>query len=276
MHRNFGPLENREANNAEMTPQQLDRLFELFNACREMDSETRSVWLREACKGDESLERGVQSLIREDASAEGFLSGPIDWIARGCSFNIAVGQRLGRYTITGFLGRGGMGEVWEAHDKELDRAVALKFMASGFAVSQLTREARMASALNHPGIVTVYDVMVWEGTPILVMELVKGTPLSRFCNGQAAIDQLVSVAVQASSALAAAHAEGIVHGDLKPDNIIWRADRFAKILDLWPGPQGCSRNRRAHGNTALHVPGTSARRGRWYCVGCVVVGSCSV
>ena len=90
----------------------------------------------------------------------------------------------------------------------------------------------MASALNHPGIVTVYDVMVWEGTPILVMELVKGTPLSRFCNGQAAIDQLISVAVQASSALAAAHAEGIVHGDLKPDNIIWRADRFAKILDF--------------------------------------------
>src|SRR3954470_13218749 len=215
-----------------MTPQQLDRLFELFLACREMDSETRSLWLPEACEGDLSLQCGVERLIREDLSAEGFLSRPIDFVTRAFAFTIADGQRFGRYTITGFVGRGGMGEVWKAHDEELDRAVALKFMNAGFAGNQPTREARMASALNHPGIVTVYDVVVWEGTPILVMELVTGTPLSRFCNGLLAIDQLVSVASQVSSALAAAHAAGIVHGDLKPDNIVWREDRFAKILDF--------------------------------------------
>jgi Tol biopolymer transport system component len=225
-------LENREANNAEMTPQQLDRLFDLFLACREMDAETRSAWLREMCQGDFSLESGVERLIREDLSAEGFLSRPMDLVRRAFAFTIAEGQRFGRYTITGFVGRGGMGEVWKAHDEELDRAVALKFMNLGFAVNQLTREARMASALNHPGIVTVYDVTVWEETPILVMELVTGTPLSGFCNGLMPVDQLVAVAAQASSALAAAHAEGIVHGDLKPDNIIWRADSFAKILDF--------------------------------------------
>ncbi len=225
-------MENRESNNAEMTPQQLDRLFELFLACREMDSEARSVWLREACQGDLSLERGVERLIREDLSAEGFLSRPMDLITRVFAFKIAEGQRFGRYIITSFVGRGGMGEVWKAHDEELDRAVALKFMNAGFASSQLTREARMASALNHPGIVTVYDVTVWEGTPILVMELVNGTPLSRFCNGLIPIDQLLSVASQVSGALAAAHAAGIVHGDLKPDNIIWREDRIAKILDF--------------------------------------------
>jgi hypothetical protein len=171
VHRDFGPLENREANHAEMTPQPLDRLFDLFLACREMDGEARSMWLREACQGDLSLQRGVENLLREDASAEGFLSRPMRWVTRAFSFTIAEGQRFGRYTIIGFLGRGGMGEVWKAHDEELDRAVALKFMNSGFAVNQLTREARMASALNHPGIVTVYDVIVWEGTPILVMEL---------------------------------------------------------------------------------------------------------
>jgi serine/threonine protein kinase/dipeptidyl aminopeptidase/acylaminoacyl peptidase len=225
-------LENREANNAEMTPQQLDRLFDLFLACREMDSDARNLWLREACQGDLSLRSSVERLIREDASAEGFLSRPMSLVTRAFSFVIAEGQRFGRYTITGFVGRGGMGEVWKAHDEELDRAVALKFMSLGFPVNQLTREARMASALNHPGIVTVYDVTLWEGTPILVMELVTGTPLSRFCNGLMPVDQLVSVAAQSASALAAAHAEGIVHGDLKPDNIIWREDRFAKILDF--------------------------------------------
>src|SRR4051794_2204034 len=197
-----------------------------------MDSEARSAWLAENCEGDLSLQEGVERLIREDASAEGFLSRPIDLVTRAFSFIIAEGQRFGRYTITGFVGRGGMGEVWKAHDEELDRAVALKFLYAGFAVSQLTREARMASALNHPGIVTVHDVIVWQGTPILVMELVTGAPLSRFSRGPMPLDQLLDVARQASSALAAAHAEGIIHGDLKPDNIIWRADRFAKILDF--------------------------------------------
>jgi eukaryotic-like serine/threonine-protein kinase len=195
--------------------------FELFLACREMDGEARTVWLREACQGDLSLQCGVERLIRGDLSAEGFLSHPTDFVTRIFAFTIAEGQRFGRYTITGFVGHGGMGEVWKAHDEELDRGVALKFMSTGFAAGQVTREARTASALNHPGIVTVYDVIVWEGISILVMELVTGTPLSRFCTGLLPIDQLVSVASQVSSALAAAHAAGIVHGDLKPDNIIW-------------------------------------------------------
>jgi eukaryotic-like serine/threonine-protein kinase len=225
-------LENRESRNVELTPQQLDRLFSLFLACREMGSETRGGWLREACEGDLSLLRGVERLIREDASAAGFLSEPARFLTCRFSFDITEGQRFGRYTITGFLGLGGMGEVWQAHDEELGRSVALKFLHSGFAVNQLTREAQMASALNHPGIVTVYDVIIWEGTPILVMELVTGTPLSRFCSRPMPLDQLASVAAQVSNALAAAHAEGIIHGDLKPDNIIWRADRFAKILDF--------------------------------------------
>jgi serine/threonine protein kinase len=225
-------LENRDAKNIELTPQELERLFELFLACREMDAEARGIWLREACQGDVDFQQRVEALIREDASAEGFLSRPMRFVTSAFSFVIAQGQRFGRYTITGFVGRGGMGEVWKAHDEELDRTVALKFMSSGFAVDQLTQEARMASALNHPGIVTVHDVIVREGTPILVMELVTGAPLSRFCDGLIPFRQLTSVAAQVSSALAAAHAGGIIHGDLKPDNIVWRADRFAKILDF--------------------------------------------
>ena len=215
-----------------MTPEQLDRLFDLFLACREMESEARSVWLHEACDGDLSMQGAVERLIREDASAEGFLSLPMDLVTRDFSFTIAEGQRFGRYCVTAFLGRGGMGEVWKAQDEELDRAVALKFVNSGLAVNQLRREARMASALNHPGIVTVYDVIVWEGTPVLVLELVTGTSLSRLCDGLMSVSQLLSIAVQTSSALAAAHAAGIIHGDLKPDNIIWREDRLAKILDF--------------------------------------------
>jgi Tol biopolymer transport system component len=225
-------LEKREFNDAELTPQQADRLFELFLGCRELNGATRERWLQEACGGDELLRRGVERLIREDASADGFLSRPMRLATNACPFSIQEGQRFGRYTLRSFVGRGGMGEVWKAHDEELDRAVALKFLNPGLAVNHLTREARMASALNHPAIVTVHDVAVWDGTPILVMELVIGTPLSRVCDGRMPLDQMISAAGQIASALAAAHAEGIVHGDLKPDNIIWREDHFPKILDF--------------------------------------------
>ncbi|MBV9035331.1 MAG: PD40 domain-containing protein [Acidobacteriaceae bacterium] len=226
-------MENRKVNNAEMTPQPLDRLFDLFLACREMDAESRSAWLREACEGDLSLQHGVERLIREDLSAEGFLSRPVGFLTCTSALTtIAEGQRFGRYTITGFLGRGGMGEVWKAHDEELDRAVALKFLNSGLPIDQLTREARMASVLNHPGIVTVHDVTVWDGTPILVMELVAGTPLSRLCQGDVPLAQLMDLAAQTAGALAAAHAVEIVHGDLKPENIMLRDDGYVKILDF--------------------------------------------
>src|SRR6476660_188582 len=224
-----------------------------------MDGEARSVWLREACKGDLSLESGVERLIREDLSAEGFLSHPMDLVTRVFAFTMAEGQRFGRYTITGFVGRGGMGEVWKAHDEELDRAVALKFLHVGFPVDQLTREARMASALNHPGIVTVHDVTVWDGTPILVMELVTGTPLSRLSDGHMPLDQLISMAAQASAALAAAHAQGIVHGDPKPDNIIWRKDGLAKILDFGLARKVANSAAAALAGTPLYMSPEQAR-----------------
>ncbi len=245
--------------NGELTPQQLERVFELFLASREMDDEARSLWLEDACGGDLSLQQGVKNLLREDASAEGFLSRPMSLVTHAFSFEIAERQRFGRYTITGFVGRGGMGEVWKAHDEELDRAVALKFMRSGFAVNQLTREARMASALNHPGIVTIYDVIVRQRTPILVMELVAGTPLSRFCDGLMPEAQLISVAAQVSSALAAAHAEGIIHGDLKPDNIMWRADQFAKVLDFGLARKVASVGGAALAGTPLYMSPEQAR-----------------
>jgi Tol biopolymer transport system component len=183
----------------------------------------------------------------------------MDLVTRVFAFTIAEGQRFGRYTITGFVGRGGMGEVWKAHDEELDRAVALKFMHVGFPVDQLTREARMASALNHPGIVTVHDVTVWDGTPILVMELVTGTPLSRLSDGRMPLDQLISVAAQASAALAAAHAQGIVHGDLKPDNIIRREDGLAKILDFGLARKVVNSGAAALAGTPLYMSPEQAR-----------------
>src|SRR5262249_17771848 len=144
--------------------------------------------------------------------------------------------RVGRYEVAAKLGRGGMGEVWEARDTELDRRVALKFLAVtldvGRAGERLTREARAASALNHPNIVTVHEVIQVEETAVLVMELVEGSALRALIGTPQSIEWVVQNGRQIAHALAAAHAHDIVHCDIKPENIMVRDDGYVKVLDF--------------------------------------------
>jgi eukaryotic-like serine/threonine-protein kinase len=151
---------------------------------------------------------------------------------------VAAGTRLGHYEILSPLGKGGMGEVWRARDSRLGRDVAVKILPASFAADadrlrRSEQEARAASSLNHPNILTVYDVGTNDGSPYLVMELLDGEELRQQLNdGPMAVRKAVDYARQIASGLAAAHEKGIVHRDLKPENLFVTPDGRVKILDF--------------------------------------------
>jgi serine/threonine protein kinase len=150
----------------------------------------------------------------------------------------AEGQEIGPYRIVALIGRGGMGQVYQATDARLDRDVALKFLPADYAdtpdtLERFRREARAISSLNHPNICTLYDVGELEGQPFLVMERLEGQSLKqRLSGGVVATDEALSIAVQVCDALEAAHAKGIVHRDIKPANIFITSRGPVKILDF--------------------------------------------
>ncbi len=151
------------------------------------------------------------------------------------------GRRIGAYEIVGPLGSGGMGEVYRARDTRLGRPVAIKLVSAEVGADQtahdrLEREARLTSSLNHPNIVTVYDVGEVDGQPFIVMELVSGETLhARMASRRMKIKEVVDIAAQVAEGLAAAHGAGVVHRDLKPRNVMLTPDGRAKIVDFGLG-----------------------------------------
>jgi Tol biopolymer transport system component len=147
------------------------------------------------------------------------------------------GRDYGKYTLVAPLGSGGMGEVFSARDSELGRMVAIKFVGASSrllpaACERLVHEAQAASALNHPNLVTVHEVLRFESSVAIVTELVKGQSLRTFTGAPLPIQQVATWGAQIAHALAAAHAESIVHSDIKPENVMLRADGYLKILDF--------------------------------------------
>ena len=155
-----------------------------------------------------------------------------------------IGQKVGRYLLTALLGEGGMGQVYAARDPELNRSVAVKFLGvstSGhesppaIPESQVDRfigEAKAASALNHPNIVTIYEVVHAPSGLAIAMELVEGVSLRQLCESPVPMDRLLHLGEQEAHALSAAHARGIVHCDIKPENLMVRQDGLVKVLDF--------------------------------------------
>ncbi|HEY1730532.1 MAG TPA: protein kinase [Terriglobales bacterium] len=151
---------------------------------------------------------------------------------------VAAGQKLGPYEIQARVGEGGMGEVYRARDTRLNRSVAIKILPASMAddparMHRFEQEARTVAALNHPNILSVYDVGVQDGTPFLVMELLEGETLrERLNRGPLGVRKSVEIGLQIAHGLAAAHERGIVHRDLKPENIFISKDGHTKLLDF--------------------------------------------
>src|SRR6266404_2844306 len=151
---------------------------------------------------------------------------------------LAAGTKLGRYEIRSKLGEGGMGEVYLALDTKLDRKVALKILPAEVAahpdrMKRFVQEAKSASALNHPNIITIYEIEQIDSLHFIATEFIDGqTRRQRLKNGPLKIGEMLEVAIHAASALAAAHAAGIVHRDIKPENIMLRRDGIVKVLDF--------------------------------------------
>ena len=217
-------------------------LEQLFGDAVALPADRRAAFLAAAPAVDDALRAEVASLLGAGDRSGPFLSSTaIDVFAAEISrdgWTVQPGDRIGCYTVERRLGAGGMGEVWRAHDDRLGRDVAIKLLLPHPArdtgrVSALQDEARAASALNHTNVLTVYDVGDHHGAAYLVTECLEGQSLrARLSRGPLAVDAALDVAAQVARGLAAAHARGIVHCDLKPENIFLGGDDRVKILDF--------------------------------------------
>ncbi len=218
------------------------KINDLFQTASECSPEERTAFLDQACGGDEELQREVVSLITSYEEAEGFIEAPAFAVAPELLAKDAtgalVGKAFGHYQVESLVGAGGMGEVYLARDEMLGRKVALKLLpahltADEAQLSRLKTEARAASALNHPNILTVYEIGVAGGRQFIATEFIEGvTVRTALASGRIHLPDALDIALQVASALAAAHEAGVVHRDIKPENIMWRPDGYAKVLDF--------------------------------------------
>jgi len=225
-----------------MTPARFQTIEEIFLAAVEQEPEQVSAFLDTACDGDESLRREVEALLASDQRAGRFIErstvGLVTKIIQNRQADSLVGQTIGHYKISESIGTGGMGEVYLATDIIAGRKAALKLLPLRFTgdaerLQRFKQEARAVVALNHPNILTVYEIGEDHSVHYIASELIEGETLrQRLTHGPMQLSEAVDVAIQVASALAAAHQTETVHRDIKPENIMLRPDGYVKVLDF--------------------------------------------
>ncbi len=223
-----------------MTPERWQQIKSLLESAIERDPPTREAFLDEACAGDPELRREVEVLLDSHARAGEFIESPAYAVMADslAASDIVPGSAIGPYQIINRLASGGMGDIYLAEDSRLGRKVVLKALPAVFTkdperVRRFQLEARAASALNHPNIITVYEIGQADHLHYIVVEFIDGETLrQRLANGPLGINEALDIAISVATALLAAHEAGIVHRDIKPENIMVRADGVVKVLDF--------------------------------------------
>ena len=227
-----------------MTRAEWQQIKTIVQAALEIEPDKRARFVAENCAGDESLRGEVESLLKSFENAGDFIQAPAFvgrmqmFAANDSDAKLAAGKRVGRYEICSLIGKGGMGEVYLAEDARLHRKVALKVLPTDLVdnrerLYRFQQEAQAASALNHPNIITIYEIGETDDTHFIAAEFIEGETLhSRLSREQMTLKTVLDVAVQIASALQAAHDAGIVHRDIKPENVMIRPDGLIKVLDF--------------------------------------------
>jgi Tol biopolymer transport system component len=224
-----------------MTPDRDADIERICHAALACDVAARAAFLEEACAGNLVLRLEVESLLAQESAAAGFMSTPAVALAGSMTADARswIGRKLGPYVSHALLGVGGMGQVYQAHDTNLERDVAIKILPEAFAhdpdrLTRFQREARMLAALNHPTIAAIYGFEQSNGTSYLVMELVSGETLQQRLarKGRLPIEDALGICRQIAEALEAAHEKGIIHRDLKPANVKVTPEGKIKVLDF--------------------------------------------
>ena len=225
-----------------MTPARLQTVEEIFHAALDQESDRVGAFLDAACEGDEALRRKVEALLASHQRAGSFIettvAGITTRIIENGQADLLVGQTIGHYKISKRIGTGGMGDVYLATDVTAGRKAALKLLPTRFTsdaerLKRFQQEARALVGLNHPNILTVYEIGQDHSTRYIASELIEGETLrQRLMRGRMELREAVDIAIQVATALAAAHETGIVHRDIKPENIMLRPDGYVKVLDF--------------------------------------------
>src|SRR5438132_11718918 len=225
-----------------MTPERWQKVKLIFQSALERAQGERYNFVSDACGGDDALRKEVESLIASHERSGEFIDSPAYEVGAKLIVddNAALnsGQTIGSYEIISFISRGGMGEVYLAQDRRLSRKVALKVLPVTFTkdidrLGRFEQEARAASALNHPNIITIYEILKASSTHVIATEFVEGETLrQRLSHTVLSLNQSLQISIQIADALAAAHQAGIVHRDIKPENVMLRPDGYVKVLDF--------------------------------------------
>ena len=226
-----------------MDPERLKTVEAIFHVALEVEPELRDALLDDACGDDPTIRAEVESLLSFEVMQGDFLNEPpislaAELFSNGAKQQPMIGRKIGHYTIESLLGVGGMGEVYLAEDARLGRKVALKLLPSEFVgdkdrLERFVLEAKSASALNHPNIITIHEIGESDGVHFIATEFIDGKTLKELLSSNGlALRTSIDIAIQIASALDEAHSAGIIHRDIKPDNVMVRPSGLVKILDF--------------------------------------------